>query len=331
MSTDEAKPPLQRALSLEVARVTEAAAIAAAGLRGRGNEEDADRAAVDAMHRELNKLHIRGRVVIGEGERDEAPMLYIGEELGTGNGPEVDIAVDPLEGTTLCAKAMPNALAVLAIAVRGTLLNAPDIYMDKIAIGPGFEPGLVDIDRSPDENLRRLAEAKGVGVSDLTVCILDRARHAKLINDVRMAGAAINLIGDGDIAGIIQTVEATDTGIDMYIGIGGAPEGVLAASALRCIGGQMQGRLTALSEDERKRAVAMGLLDLSPKYSIEDMATGDVIFAATGITDGSLLDGVKFSHGRIDTHTVIMRAATKTVRWLRTQHRAAAKFAPSDA
>ncbi len=331
MSVDKPKSKLERSLSIEVARVTEAAAIAAAGLRGRGNEKDADRAAVDAMRRELNKLHIRGKVVIGEGERDEAPMLYIGEELGTGDGPQVDIAVDPLEGTTLCAKAMPNALAVLAIAEGGTLLNAPDIYMDKIAIGPGFDPGLVDIDLSPGENLRRLAEAKGVGVPDLTVCILDRARHAKLIDDVRTAGAAINLIGDGDIAGIIQTVEATDTGIDMYIGIGGAPEGVLAASALRCIGGQMQGRLTALSEDERKRANAMGLLDLSPKYTIEQMATGDVIFAATGVTDGSLLDGVKFSHGRVETHTVIMRAATKTVRWLRTQHRAATKFSPFEA
>ncbi len=329
MPNEKPKSALQRSLSIEVARVTEAAAIAAAGVRGRGNEEDADRAAVDAMRRELNKLHIRGRVVIGEGERDEAPMLYIGEELGLGDGPEVDIAVDPLEGKTLCAKAMPNALAVLAIAEAGTLLNAPDIYMDKIAIGPGFEPGLVDIDLSPAENLRRLAEAKGVGISDLTVCILDRPRHAKLIDQVRTAGAAINLIGDGDIAGVIQTVDAADTGIDMYIGIGGAPEGVLAASALRCIGGQMLGRLTALSEDERKRANAMGRFDLTPKYSIEEMATGDVIFAATGITDGSLLSGVKFSGGRVETHTVIMRAATKTVRWLRTQHRAAAKFSPS--
>jgi len=331
MPTEKPNSKLERSLSIEVARVTEAAAIAAAGLRGRGNEKDADRAAVDAMRRELNKLHIRGKVVIGEGERDEAPMLFIGEELGTGDGPEVDIAVDPLEGTTLCAKAMPNALAVLAIAEGGTLLNAPDIYMDKIAIGPGFAPGLIDIDLSPGENLRRLAEAKGVGVSDLTVCILDRARHAKLIDDVRITGAAINLIGDGDIAGIIQTVDADDTGIDMYIGIGGAPEGVLAASALRCIGGQMFGRLTALSEDERKRANAMGLYDLSPVYSIEQMATGDVIFAATGVTDGSLLSGVKFSNGRVETHTVIMRAATKTVRWLRTQHRAAARFSPSDA
>jgi fructose-1,6-bisphosphatase II / sedoheptulose-1,7-bisphosphatase len=331
MSTDHAKSALQRALSIEVARVTEAAAIAAAKLRGRGNEKDADRAAVDAMRRELNKLDIRGRVVIGEGERDEAPMLFIGEELGSGTGPEVDIAVDPLEGTTLCAKAMPNALAVLAIAQRGTLLHAPDIYMDKIAIGPGFEPGLVDLDLSPTENLRRLADAKGVYVSDLTVCILDRSRHAKLIDEVREAGAAIRLIGDGDIAGIIQTVEAEETGVDMYIGIGGAPEGVLAASALRCIGGQMQGRLTALSEDERKRADAMGLTDLSGKYSIDEMSTGDVIFAATGVTDGSLLDGVKFTDGRVETHTVIMRGSTKTVRWLRTQHRAATRFPPSEA
>ncbi|WP_088348844.1 MULTISPECIES: class II fructose-bisphosphatase [Rhodomicrobium] len=328
MSTDQPKTVLQRSLSIEVARVTEAAAIAAGRLRGRGNEADADRAAVDAMRRELNKLNIRGKVVIGEGERDEAPMLYIGEELGTGNGPEVDIAVDPLEGTTLCAKAMPNALAVLAMAEGGTLLNAPDIYMDKIAIGPGYPDGLVDLDRSPTENLRRLAEAKGVKISDLTVCILDRSRHGKLIDEVRQTGAAINLIGDGDIAGIIQTVEAAET--DIYIGIGGAPEGVLAASALRCIGGQMQGRLTPLSEDERKRAEAMGLTDLTPKYSIEQMARGDVIFAATGVTDGSLLSGVKFSNGRVETHTVIMRAATKTVRWLRTQHRAAAKFPLSE-
>ncbi len=323
MPTDHVKTALPRSLSIEVARVAEAAAIAAARLRGRGNEEDADRAAVDAMRRELNKLNIRGRVVIGEGERDEAPMLYIGEEVGTGSGPEVDIAVDPLEGTTLCAKAMPNALAVLALAEGGTLLNAPDIYMDKIAVGGGYPLGLVDLDLSATENLRRVAAAKGVPVGELTVCILDRARHGKLIDEVRAAGAAIRLIGDGDIAGVIQTVDAAETGIDMYIGIGGAPEGVLAASALRCIGGQMQTRLTPLSEDERKRAEAMGLTDLTPKYSIEDMARGDVIFAATGVTDGSLLDGVKFSSGRIETHTVIMRAATKTVRWLRTQHRAA--------
>jgi fructose-1,6-bisphosphatase II / sedoheptulose-1,7-bisphosphatase len=330
MSKSDANPALHRALSIEVARVTEAAAIAAARLRGRGTEKEADRAAVDAMRRELRKLTIRGRVVIGEGERDEAPMLYIGEEVGMGEGPKVDIAVDPLEGTTLCAKAMPNSLAVVALAEGGTLLNAPDIYMDKIAIGPGFEPGLVDLDLSPYENLERLAKAKGVAITDLTACILDRARHAKLIEDVRAAGAAIRLIGDGDIAGVIQTVDAEETGIDIYMGIGGAPEGVLAASALRCIGGQMQGRLTPLSEDERKRAAAMGLTDLSRKYSIEEMARGDVIFAATGVTDGSLLGGVKFSGEFVETETVIMRAATKTVRWLRTRHNAASKFARSE-
>jgi fructose-1,6-bisphosphatase II / sedoheptulose-1,7-bisphosphatase len=330
MSTDDAKTVLHRALSIEVARVTESAAIAAARLRGRGTEKEADRAAVDAMRRELNKLAITGRVVIGEGERDEAPMLFIGEDVGTRDGPNVDIAVDPLEGTTLCAKAMPNAMAVLALAEGGTLLHAPDMYMDKIAIGPGYEPGLVDLDRSATENLSRLAKAKGVSISDLTVCILDRSRHAKLIDEVREAGAAIRLIGDGDIAGVIETVEAAETGIDIYMGIGGAPEGVLAASALRCIGGQMQGRLTPLSEDERKRASAMGLTDLNRKYSIEEMASGDVIFAATGVTDGSLLDGVKFGGDWLQTHTVIMRGATKTVRWLKTRHNTASKLALSE-
>jgi fructose-1,6-bisphosphatase II / sedoheptulose-1,7-bisphosphatase len=330
MSTDDAKTVLHRALSIEVARVTESAAIAAARLRGRGTEKEADRAAVDAMRRELNKLAITGRVVIGEGERDEAPMLFIGEEVGTRDGPNVDIAVDPLEGTTLCAKAMPNAMAVLALAEGGTLLHAPDMYMDKIAIGPGYEPGLVDLDRSATENLSRLAKAKGVSITDLTVCILDRSRHAKLIDEVREAGAAIRLIGDGDIAGVIETVEAAETGIDIYMGIGGAPEGVLAASALRCIGGQMQGRLTPLSEDERKRASAMGLTDLNRKYSIEEMASGDVIFAATGVTDGSLLDGVKFGGDWLQTHTVIMRGATKTVRWLKTRHNTASKLALSE-
>jgi fructose-1,6-bisphosphatase II / sedoheptulose-1,7-bisphosphatase len=330
MSTDDAKTVLHRALSIEVARVTESAAIAAARLRGRGTEKEADRAAVDAMRRELNKLAITGRVVIGEGERDEAPMLFIGEEVGTRDGPKVDIAVDPLEGTTLCAKAMPNAMAVLALAEGGTLLHAPDMYMDKIAIGPGYEPGLVDLDRSATENLSRLAKAKGVSIADLTVCILDRSRHAKLIDEVREAGGAIRLIGDGDIAGVIETVEAAETGIDIYMGVGGAPEGVLAASALRCIGGQMQGRLTPLSEDERKRASAMGLTDLNRKYSIEEMASGDVIFAATGVTDGSLLDGVKFGGDWLQTHTVIMRGATKTVRWLKTRHNTASKLALSE-
>src|SRR5262245_12392292 len=244
-SMSDHQPLLPRSLSIEVARVTEAAAVAAAQLRGRGIEKDADRAAVDAMRRELNKLPIRGKVVIGEGERDEAPMLYIGEELGRGDGPAVDIAVDPLEGTTLCAKAQPGSMAVVAIAAGGTLLHSADIYMEKIAIGGGFEPGLVDLDLTPQENLARVAKAKGVAVSDLMVCILDRARHAKLIDDVRQAGACVRLIGDGDIAGVIEVVESGETGIDVYMGIGGAPEGVLAASALRCIGGQMQGRLTA--------------------------------------------------------------------------------------
>jgi fructose-1,6-bisphosphatase II / sedoheptulose-1,7-bisphosphatase len=322
----EQTPLLPRSLSIEVARVTEAAAVAVARLRGRGVEKDADRAAVDAMRSELNKLAIRGRVVIGEGERDDAPMLYIGEELGSGDGPAVDIAVDPLEGTTLAVKAQPGSMAVVAIAAAGTLLHSADIYMEKIAIGSGFAPGLVDLDLPPRENLERLAKAKGVQVSDLTVCILDRARHIKLIDEVRAAGASIKLIGDGDIAGVIEVVESGESGIDLYMGIGGAPEGVLAASALRCIGGQMQGRLTALSEEERRRAAARGITDLTRKYTVEEMAGGDVIFAATGVTDGSLLDGVKFHSGSIETHTVIMRSATKTVRWLRTQHRAAPKF-----
>lgn len=322
MSDTQTNTTLHRTLAIEVARVTEAAAVAAAKLRGRGDEKAADKVAVDAMRRELNKLPMRGRVVIGEGERDDAPMLFIGEEVGDGDGPEIDIAVDPLEATTLCAKAMHNSLAVVGIAEGGTLLHAPDIYMEKIAIGPGFPDGLIDLDNSPTENLKRVAEVKGVSVSDLTVCILDRPRHAKLIEEVRHAGAAIRLILDGDIAGVIHTVDAAETGIDIYIGIGGAPEGVLAASALRCIGGQMQGRLVALSEDERKRADAMGLTDLSRKYSMHDMARGDVIFSATGVTDGSMLSGVKFDGDWIETHTVIMRAATKTVRWLKTRHRA---------
>jgi fructose-1,6-bisphosphatase II / sedoheptulose-1,7-bisphosphatase len=322
MTENPTNTTLHRTLAIEVARVTEAAAIAAAKLRGRGDEKAADQVAVDAMRRELNKLPMRGRVVIGEGERDDAPMLFIGEEVGAGDGPEIDIAVDPLEATTLCAKGMHNSLAVVGIAEGGTLLNAPDIYMEKIAIGPGYPDGLIDLDKSPTENLKSVAGVKGLSISDLTVCILDRPRHAKMIEEVRQAGAAIRLILDGDIAGIIHTVEAAETGIDIYMGIGGAPEGVLAASALRCIGGQMQGRLVALSEDERKRADAMGLTDLSRKYSIHDMASGDVIFAATGVTDGSMLSGVKFDGDWIETHTVIMRAATKTVRWLKSRHRA---------
>jgi fructose-1,6-bisphosphatase II / sedoheptulose-1,7-bisphosphatase len=325
--TNTASSVLSRTLSLEIARVTEAAAVAAARLRGRGNEKDADRAAVDAMRRELSDLPISGRVVIGEGERDEAPMLYIGEEMGRG-GPPVDIAVDPLEGTTLCAKSLPGALAVLAVAERGGLLHAPDIYMEKIAIGPGFEAGLVNLDNSVTENLHRLAEAKGVHVAEITACILDRPRHAKLIEEVRAAGAAICLIGDGDIAGVIQTCEPEETGIDIYLGVGGAPEGVLAAAALRCIGGQIQGRLTALNDEHVRRAEALGIKDLKRKYSTADMASGDIIFAATGVTDGSLLSGVKFYEGQIETHSVIMRSATHTVRWIYAEHMDMEKFTP---
>ncbi len=317
---------LTRALSLEVARVTEAAAVAAAKLRGRGDERAADQAAVDAMRRELNRLPLRGRVVIGEGERDEAPMLFIGEEVGDGTGPRVDIAADPLEGTTICAKALPDALVVLAIAEEGGLLKAPDIYMDKVAIGPGYEPGTVDLDFSPTQNLERLAAAKKVKVADLTACILDRPRHAKLIEEVRAAGAAIRLIGDGDIAGVIHCAKPEETGIDIYLGLGGAPEGVLAAAALRCIGGQIQGRLAPLNNDHYARAAALGISDFTRKYGISDMVTGDVIFAATGVTDGSLLSGVKFYENYVETHSVVMRGATGTVRWVRTQHKKPGKF-----
>ncbi len=311
---------LDRVLVLEVGRVTEAAAIAAAKLRGRGNEKAADKAAVDAMRRELNRVHIRGRVVIGEGEMDEAPMLYIGEEVGDGEGPEVDIAVDPLEGTTICAKSMPNSLAVLAIAERGGLLHAPDMYMNKIAIGPGYPEGIIDLDASPADNLNALAKAKGVPIGEITACILDRPRHADLIKAVREAGAAVQLIPDGDIAGVIWTTDPEETGIDIYLGSGGAPEGVLAAAALRCIGGQMLGRLMPLKDEERERAAKMGA-DVNRKYTMEDMASGDVIFSATGVTDGSLLDGVHFRGDFAETETVIMRAKTGTVRRIKTTFR----------
>ena len=284
---------LDRMLTLEIARVTEVAAVAASRLRGRGDEKAADQAAVDAMRKELNRLPISGRVVIGEGERDEAPMLFIGEEVGAGGGPEVDIAVDPLEGTTICAKALPDSLAVLAMAERGSLLHSPDIYMNKIAIGPGYEPGLVDLDASPEDNVNALAKAKGVPVSEITACILDRPRHAKLIEAVRNAGAAVRLIGDGDIAGVIHTTNPAETRIDIYFGIGGAPEGVLAAAALRCIGGQMQTRLHPMNDEHRRRVAAIGIEDIDRKYSMEELASGDVLFAATGVTDGSMLKGVK--------------------------------------
>ncbi|HEU0158724.1 MAG TPA: class II fructose-bisphosphatase [Hyphomicrobiaceae bacterium] len=312
---------LDRVLVLEVARVTEAAAIAAARLRGRGDEKAADKAAVDAMRHELGKVHIKGRVVIGEGEMDESPMLYIGEEVGLGDGPEVDIAVDPLEGTTICAKAMPNALAVLAISERGGLLNAPDMYMNKIAIGPGYPDGIIDLDAPPAETLRAMAKARGVAISEITACILDRPRHAELIASVRKAGAGVQLIPDGDIAGVIWTTDPKETGIDIYFGIGGAPEGVLAAAALRCIGGQMQGRLHPLKKEEETRAAAMGVSDIRRKYDMHELASGDVIFSATGVTDGSLLDGVHFRGDFAETETVVLRSKTSTVRRIKTTFR----------
>ncbi len=321
MSKERAVSGLDRVLVLEIGRVTEAAAIAAARLRGRGNEKMADKAAVDAMRRELARLAIRGTVVIGEGEMDEAPMLYIGEVVGSGEGPEVDIAVDPLEGTTICAKSMPNALAVLAISERGGLLHAPDMYMDKIAIGPGYADGVVHLDKPAGQNIIDLAKAKGVPVAEITACILDRPRHAELIKAVREAGAAVRLIPDGDIAGVIWTTDARETGIDIYMGSGGAPEGVLAAAALRCIGGQIQGRLMASNNDERMRAEKMGIADINKIFTLEDMASADVIFSATGVTDGSLLDGVRFRGDFAETETVVMRSKTGTVRRIKTSFR----------
>ena len=317
---------LERVLTLELVRVTERAAVSAARLSGRGNEKAADQAAVDAMRRELNKLPIDGTIVIGEGERDEAPMLFIGETVGNKHGPRVDIAVDPLEGTTLCAKNMPGAIATMAMAEGGTLLNAPDVYMEKIAIGPGYPIGLVDLDAPAEENIRRLAEAKGVQPSDITALILDRPRHGDLIASVRKVGAAVRLITAGDVAGVIHTADPTNTGIDIYIGVGGAPEGVLAAAALRCIGGQMQCRLVLDTQEKRGRAAKMGIKDPRKKYEIADMVQGDCLFAATGVTDGALLRGVKFRKEVIETETVVMRSVTGTVRWIRAEHRQLDKF-----
>jgi len=317
---------LERVLTLELVRVTERAAVAAARLTGRGNEKAADQAAVDAMRRELNKLPINGTIVIGEGERDEAPMLFIGETVGNKHGPEVDIAVDPLEGTTLCAKNMPGAIATMAMAEVGTLLNAPDVYMEKIAIGPGYPSGVVDLDAPAEENIRTLAKAKDVNAAEITALILDRPRHADLIAGVRKAGAAVRLITDGDVAGVIHTADPANTGIDVYIGIGGAPEGVLAASALRCIGGQMQCRLVLDTEEKRDRAAKMGIKDPRKKYEIGDMVKGDCLFAATGVTTGALLNGVRFRKDAIETDTVVMRSVTGTVRWIRAEHRQLEKF-----
>jgi fructose-1,6-bisphosphatase II / sedoheptulose-1,7-bisphosphatase len=325
-SSSKTSTMLDRILALEIARVTERAAVAAARLRGRGDEKAADQAAVDAMRRELNNLPIRGTIVIGEGERDEAPMLFIGERVGRATGAEVDIAVDPLEGTTLCAKNMPGAIATVALADGGSLLNAPDVYMEKIAIGPGYPKGVVDLDTPVQENIANLAKAKGVKPSEITALILDRPRHADLIAGARQVGAAVRLITDGDVAGVIHTADPENTGIDIYVGIGGAPEGVLAAAALRCIGGQMQGRLVLDTEQKRKRAAQMGIKDPRKKYEMEDMVRGDCLFAATGVTDGSMLRGVKFHHHVIETETVVMRSATGTVRWIRAEHREHGKF-----
>ncbi|MGB5092272.1 MAG: class II fructose-bisphosphatase [Parvibaculum sp.] len=316
---------LHRMLALEMTRVTERAAVCASLLVGRGDEELADQAAVDAMRQELNVLDIDGTVVIGEGERDEAPMLYIGEKVGTGKGPKVDIALDPLEGTTLTAKAMPNAMAVLAAAEGGTLLNAPDTYMDKIAIGGGYPAGLVDLDATPAENIKALAKAKKVDVAQITACILDRPRHADLIRAVRETGARVQLITDGDVAGVIATTDP-ETGVDIYLGTGGAPEGVLAAAALRCIGGQMQSRLVTNSEEQKARALKMGIKDFNKKFELMEMASGDVIFAATGVTDGWLLDGVHHQRGGITTHSIVMRSHTGTVRWVKSFHPTIEKF-----
>ncbi len=310
---------LNRTLAIEVARVTEAAALAAYRLAGRGDEKAADQAAVDAMRRAFDKLEIDGTVVIGEGERDEAPMLFIGEKVGTGRGPKVDIALDPLEGTTLTAKSMPGAMAVVALAVGGTMLHAPDTYMDKIAIGPGYPDGVVDLDADPADNIAALAKAKGVSMERITACILDRPRHEKIISSVRKTGAAVRLITDGDVAGVIDTAEA-HTGIDIYIGQGGAPEGVLAAAALRCIGGQIQGRLVFKTDDERRRAERIGITNLTRKYTTTELASGDVIFAATGVTTGSMLTGVLDTNRHLTTETVVMRSATGTVRWIKTRH-----------
>ncbi|MCP5411085.1 MAG: class II fructose-bisphosphatase [Alphaproteobacteria bacterium] len=311
--------PLDRAFALEAVRVTEAAAIAAFAQIGRGNEHDADQAAVEAMRAAFNRLPISGTVVIGEGERDEAPMLYIGEKVGQG-GQAVDIALDPLEGTTLTAKQMANALAVMAMAEPGTMLHAPDTYMDKIAIGPGYPEGLIDLDAEPAANIAAIARAKGISAEDVTVLVMDRPRHEALIAKIRKAGAKVKLITDGDVAGVIETTDAS-TGVDIYMGTGGAPEGVLAAAALRCIGGQMQGRLVFRNEDEKARAAKWGVTDLNRKYDLHELVSGDVVFSATGVTDGSMLRGVHREGDFITTESVVMRSVTGTVRWIKARHR----------
>ena len=308
-----------RNLAMEIVRVSEAAALSASLLVGRGDEKAADQVAVNAMRRSLNVLDIEGTVVIGEGERDEAPMLYIGEKVGTGKGQKVDIALDPLEGTTITAHGGPNALAVIALAEAGGFLNAPDVYMDKIAVGGGLPDDLIDINASPAENIRNLAKAKGAETSDIQVCVLDRPRHAELIAKIRETGARIMLIGDGDVSGIIATAQP-DTGVDLYLGIGGAPEGVLAAAALQCIGGQMQGRLLFRNDDEKQRATRIGITDFNRVYALDDLAHGDVMFSATGVTNGAMLKGVRRFVGGAITHSVVMRSSSGTVRIIEAHH-----------
>jgi len=303
-----------RMLSLGLARVSEAAAIASADLIGRGDEKAADQAAVNAMRDQLNKLDISGVVVIGEGERDEAPMLYIGEEVGSGHGPGVDIALDPLEGTTLTAKDMPNALTVIAMGPRGSMLHAPDVYMEKLAIGPGYKTDVVSLEMSPRERILALAKAKKCETKDITVCVLDRPRHQTIIEDVRSTGAAIRLITDGDVAGVMHCAEPSTTGIDIYMGIGGAPEGVLAAAALKCMGGQIYGRLIFRNDDEKARAIKAGIKDFDRIYTKDEMVTQDVIFAATGVTGGSLLPAIKREVGFVTTETILMRSKTGSIR-----------------
>ncbi|EJF76906.1 fructose-1,6-bisphosphatase, class II [Bartonella birtlesii LL-WM9] len=326
LATEKTLNGLDRILTLELVRVTERAAVAAARWRGRGDEKAADQAAVDAMRQELNRLPIDGTVVIGEGERDEAPMLYIGEKVGFQNGLAIDIALDPLEGTTICAKNLANSLAVIAIAEKGNLLYAPDVYMKKIAIGPGYPKGIVDIDASPADNIHALAKAKGVTVSQIAVCMMDRPRHTKLIEEVRATGASIRLIGDGDVAAVIDTTHPEETGIDIYMGTGGAPEGVLAAAALRCIGGQMQGCLQLDTDEKIARAAKMGIGNPNKVYTMEEMVKGDVLFSATGVTDGNMLSGVKFTSRYIQTETLVMRSHTGTIRNIKAQHRDYSKF-----
>ncbi len=323
-TSDTARNPLDRILVLEMVRVTEAAAVAASKLIGRGDEKAADAAAVEAMRQAFDELYMDGTVVIGEGERDEAPMLYIGEKVGgaPGKGPKIDIALDPLEGTTITAKAGPNSLAVLAAAGEGDLLNAPDVYMDKLAVGPGYPDGIIDLAKSPTENVKAVAKAKGVEPGEIIVCVLDRPRHANLIAELRALGCGVVLIGDGDVAGVIAVTDE-DTTIDMYMGQGGAPEGVLAAAALRCVGGQFNGRLVFRNDDEKARAAKWGIEDLDRIYTRDDLVKGDCIFAATGVTSGSLLEGVKYRrNGKMTTESVVMRASSGTVRWIKGEHQA---------